>query len=361
MGLAGGFREQSRVDKLLRQLRQEAAGDYILMEVCGGHTTAIQSYGIGGLLPGNIRLISGPGCPVCVTSRSYIDHAVGLSAIPGVIIATFGDLLRVPGSTDSLEKAKATGADVRVVYSVNEAISMAEKERSKRIVFLAIGFETTVPGTAAGVLSAAEKGLDNFLILSAQKIMPPAMRAVVEGGTEVNGFICPGHVSTITGSGIYRFLTEESGIGCVVSGFEPVDILQSILMLVRQVNRNAPDVEVQYTRAVRPEGNRKALDIMNRVFGPSAEWWRGFGIIEGSGLQLRPQYESIDARNILSAFAEEDPDEGACICGEILRGRSTAGDCPLFGNGCTPDNPAGACMVSSEGACYINYKYNKHG
>ena len=360
MSFAEEFRDPGRVDKLLGQIRQEADGNYVFMEVCGGHTTAIQSYGITGMLPGNIRLISGPGCPVCVTSRSYIDHAIALSGRPDVIIATFGDLLRVPGSNSSLEKEKAAGAGISIVYSVNEAIRLAEKHKNKIIVFLAIGFETTAPGTAAGVLEAVDRGIDNFLILSAQKIMPPAMRAVVEGGTHVNGFICPGHVSTITGSGIYQFLPRDFGIGCVVSGFEPVDIFQSLLMLIRQVNQNLPDVEVQYTRAVKPGGNRKAMNIMDRVFGLSGDWWRGFGIIPASGLQLRLQYESFDARKVFPAFAEEDRDEGACICGEILRGVSTPGDCPLFVAGCTPGDPAGACMVSSEGACNVYFKYRNY-
>lgn len=357
INLKEAFSERGRVDKLLRQIRQEAVGDYTFMEVCGGHTNAIHSYGISGLLPAGIRLISGPGCPVCVTSRSYIDHAIALAARPDIIIATFGDLLRVPGSHSSLEKEKATGSAVTIVYSANEAINLAEKHKTKSIVFLAIGFETTVPGTAAAVLEAVDQGLDNFFILSAQKIMPPAMKAVVEGGTRVNGFICPGHVSVITGSSIYQFLPRDFGIGCVVSGFEPVDILQTILLLVRQINQDAPGVEVQYKRAVKPEGNKKAVKIMEQVFGVSDDWWRGFGIIPGSGLQLKPLYEKLEALNIFPAFAQEDPDEGACICGEILRGKSSPADCPLFGTCCTPGDPAGACMVSAEGACFAFYKY----
>ena len=361
MAFAEGFSERERVDKLLRQIRREAEGDYIFMEVCGGHTTAIRGYGIDSLLPGNIRLISGPGCPVCVTSVSYIDHAIELAAIPDVIIATFGDLLRVPGTGTSLEREKAAGAAVATVYSVNEAVNLAGKHKSKKIVFLAIGFETTAPGTAAGVLEAGKRGVDNFFILSAHKIMPPAMRAVVEGGTHVNGFICPGHVSAITGSGIYQFMPAGFGIGCVVSGFEPVDILQSVLMLTRQVSRNDPKVEIQYKRAVKPEGNQKAVAIMEKVFDISDDWWRGFGIIPGSGLQLKQEYERFDARKVFPAFAEEDSDEGACICGEILRGKSTPAGCPLFGNGCTPADPAGACMVSSEGACNVHYNFGSYG
>ncbi len=361
MDLTGSFREQGRVDTLLGHIRREAAGEYIFMEVCGGHTTAIQSYGIPGMLPHGIRLISGPGCPVCVTSQTFIDHAIALTGMPDVTVATFGDLVKVPGSESSLEREKAGGADVRVVYSVNEAISLAEKNRERKVVFLAVGFETTAPGTAAGVLDAAKRGIRNFFLLSAHKIMPPAMRAVVTGGTHVNGFICPGHVSAITGSGIYRFLPDDFGVGCVISGFEPLDILQSVLMLIRQVNLKRPGVEVQYTRAVKPEGNRKAVSIMNQVFRVSDDWWRGFGVLAGSGLRLREGYENIDAEKVFPAFAEKNIDEGDCICGEILRGTSTPGECPLFGKACNPGNPAGACMVSSEGACNVYFKYrNPH-
>jgi hydrogenase expression/formation protein HypD len=351
------FRERGRVDRLLGQIRREATGIYNLMEVCGGHTSAIHSYGIPSLLPHNINLISGPGCPVCVTSRTFIDHAIALASMPGIIIATFGDLLRVPGTTTTLEKEKAAGKNISVIYSVNEALSLAVTHKNKKVVFLAIGFETTAPGTAAGVLEARDRGLFNFLVLSAQKTMPPAMRAVVDGGTRVNGFICPGHVSAITGSRIYMFLPREFGIGCVIAGFEPVDILYSVLLLVRQINRDEPRVEIQYKRAVRPEGNLRAVKIMNQVFTESDDWWRGFGIIPCSGLQLREEFEEYDAWKFFHVIPREQPDEGSCMCGDILRGKYTPADCPLFGTACTPGNPAGACMVSSEGACNTFHKY----
>ncbi len=357
MNINEAFRDRGRAEKLLRHIHQEAVGEYLFMEVCGGHTTAIFSCGIPGLLPENIRLISGPGCPVCVTSKSFIDNALQLSAMPKVIIATYGDLLRVPGSVSSLEKEKAAGAFVGMVYSVNEAINVAEMNKNMNIVFLAIGFETTAPGNACGVLEANGRGLENFFILSAQKIMSPAMRAVVEGGTKVNGFICPGHVSSITGTSIFEFLPDEFGIGCVISGFEPVDILQTILLLVRQVNNGVPVVEIQYKRAVKPEGNIKAVKTMERVFGLSDDWWRGFGIIPGSGLQLKSRFERFDARKVFNITERQDNDVGECICGEILRGESKPADCPLFGSGCTPKNPVGACMVSTEGSCFTFYKY----
>jgi len=355
------YRERERAERLLHIIRNEATGHYTFMEVCGGHTNAIREFGIHGLLPGNIRLISGPGCPVCVTSRSFIDHAVALAGMHDHIIASFGDLLRVPGNHGTLDKARASGSAVTMVYSVNEAIALAEKNRNKKVIFLAMGFETTIPGNASGVLEAGRRNLGNFFMLSSQKVMPPAMKAVVEGGTRVNGFICPGHVGAVTGSRIFEFLPGQYGLGCVVSGFEPVDILLSVLMLVRQVNSSAPVVEVEYTRAVSREGNTKAVRIMEQVFELEDDWWRGFGIIPASGMQLNKKYGAFDARKLMAFSSEESEEEGACICGDILRGVSTPGMCPLFGTGCTPSDPAGACMVSAEGACYAYYKFRDHG
>ncbi len=355
-----GFRDPERISGLAAQIRREAVGEYLFMEVCGGHTHAIRGNGLDKLLPPCITLLSGPGCPVCVTSLSYIDHAVSLLALPDVVTATYGDLLRVPGSRSTLEKEKAAGGDIEVVYSVNEAVELALEKPDKRVVFLAIGFETTAPGSAAGLTEAVRRGAGNFYLLSAHKIMPPAMKAVVEGGTRVTGFICPGHVSTITGSGIYEFMPRDYGVGCVISGFEPADILLSVLMLVRQVNREEPRVEIQYGRAVKPEGNPKALALMKRVFRESDEWWRGFGVIPGSGLQPGGEFEKYDARLVFPAFADDRDEKGACICGSILRGMKSPADCPLFGSVCTPASPAGACMVSAEGACNVNYKFSNH-
>ncbi len=356
----GGFSAPERVSGLAAQIRLEANGEYLFMEVCGGHTHAIRANGLDKLLPSCITLLSGPGCPVCVTSVSYIDQAVALSAIPDVIAATFGDMLRVPGSLTTLEKEKAAGGSVVVVYSVNEAVQLAIDRPDKRVVFLATGFETTAPGSAAGLTEAVRRRAGNFFILSAHKVMPPAMKAVVEGGTRVTGFICPGHVSTITGSAIYEFLPCDYNVGCVISGFEPADILLSVLMLVRQVNQGEPRVEIQYGRAVRPEGNPTALALMKRVFRESDEWWRGFGVIPGSGLQPGGEFEKHDARIVFPAFADDSDETGDCICGEILRGMKSPTDCPLFGRLCTPVSPAGACMVSAEGACNVNYKYSNH-
>ncbi len=356
MDLIKPFRDPARVDKLLEMIHREATGSYRFMEVCGGHTAAVHKYGIKELFPGNISLISGPGCPVCVSSGSFIDHAIALSRRTDTITASFGDLLRVPGgSKKTLYEAKSRGADIRIVYSINEALNIAKRNRQKRILFPAIGFETTAPGNAAGILEAERNEIRNFLMLSAQKIMPPAMKAVAEGETNINGFVCPGHVSAITGSGIYRFLVDEHGTGCVIAGFEPVDILSSVLMLLRQVNNQRPDVEIQYRRAVKPEGNVLAKNIMNKVFGLSDEWWRGFGIIPGSGLQLKPEYEKFDARRVFPGYTFTEQENEGCICGSILRGLNTPADCPLYVSECTPDHPVGACMVSSEGACNVYY------
>jgi hydrogenase expression/formation protein HypD len=354
MDLVKPFRDPGRAGKLLDMIHTEATGSYMFMEVCGGHTASVHKYGIKGLLPVNIRLVSGPGCPVCVSSGSFIDHAIALSERPDVITASFGDLLRVPGGEKTtLDHARSLGADIRIVYSVNEALDLARKNQQKKILFPAIGFETTSPGNASAILEAERHGIENFLMLSSQKIMPPAMKAVAEGEKKINGFICPGHVSAITGSGIYRFLAEDYGTGCVVAGFEPVDILCSVLMLIRQVNSGRPDVEIEYRRAVRPEGNILAKTIMNRVFTITDEWWRGFGIIPGSGLQLKPQYERFDARRVFPAYSFTEQVTDGCICGKILRGVKNPADCPLFNSRCTPDHPLGACMVSPEGACNV--------
>lgn len=352
------YRDRDQVkywaDKIQRISRRKIS----LMEVCGGHTMAIQKFGIPSLLPDTILLKSGPGCPVCVTSRGYIDYAIALSKIPGNIITTYGDLIRVPGSTSTLEKEKANGADIRIVYSVLDALQIARSQRKNKIIFLGIGFETTAPSSAVAVKTAFEEGLKNFFIYSAHKIMPPAMQALVDEGIRIDGYIGPGHVSAITGSRIYDFLPLKFGVGCVISGFEPVDILQSIYMLVNQVERNQPAVEIQYGRVVVPEGNLKAQKIMEEVFELRDDWWRGLDVLPASGLCIREKYASIDAEKVFDVEAEEIREDKRCICGEILKGTSDPEDCKLFGMPCNPENPIGACMVSHEGACHAHYRYN---
>jgi hydrogenase expression/formation protein HypD len=327
------------------------------MEVCGGHTAAIHRFGIPSLLPVNIKLISGPGCPVCVTGTDFIDKAIAYSKMGEVIIATFGDMIRVPGSASSLGKEKTAGADIRIVLSGLEALDIAKINSEKQVIFLGIGFETTAPGTAVTIKVAEKENVENFFLLSAHKVMPPAMEEIIKEGVKLDGFICPGHVATITGSEIFNFIAEKYNLGCVITGFEPTDILQSILMLVNQVNAKIPKVEIQYSRAVTEKGNIIAKRHLYQIFEPCDERWRGFGVIPGSGLKLRKEYEKFDAEKIMPVdikFSEEDV---LCICGDILRGIKTPEDCSLFVGTCTPENPAGACMVSNEGACNNSYKY----
>ncbi len=354
------FRDKDLIIKLIRLIRSAVRGNYTFMEVCGGHTAAIHRFGIPSMLPENISLVSGPGCPVCVTGTDFIDKAIAIAVQNNVITTSFGDLMRVPGSYSSLEKEKAKGADIRIVFSGLDALDIARANPGKKVVFPAIGFETTAPATAVTVKQARNEKVNNFLVLSAHKLMPPVMEAVVNDGACLDGFICPGHVATITGSGIFGFLPEKHRIGCVIAGFEPTDILQSILMLVNQVNRNLPSVEIAYTRAVESGGNKIALKIMSEVFSPSDTIWRGFGKIAGSGLKLREEYTDFDAEKSLEINIDPVIENPLCICADILRGFRKPHECSLFGSGCTPDNPVGACMVSPEGACNSFYRYSAY-
>jgi len=318
----------------------------------------IHKFGIPSLLPKTIKLLSGPGCPVCVTSRYFIDDAVECSRTDGVILTTLGDLIRVPGTETSLYREKSAGRDIRIVYSVLEAIQIAKDNKDKKIVFPGIGFETTAPLSAAAILQAKKEGLSNFYILSAHKVMPPVMKALITEGVKIDGYICPGHVSVITGTNIYKSIVEDFGLACVVSGFEPLDILQSIFMLVNQIEKGQPALENQYSRAVKTEGNKKAQEIMYKVFEPADDWWRGMGTIPMSGLSLRKEFKSFDARQIFKPVKRtESEKEKGCICGNILKGLKTPADCSLFNTICTPIDPVGACMVSGEGSCATWYRY----
>lgn len=354
------FRERKYILQLADLIKKSVRGEYAFMEVCGGHTAAIHRFGIPSLLPDCIRLISGPGCPVCVTATEYIDRLIALSLTGGVTIATFGDLIRVPGSVMSLADASGEGADVRVVLSAFDALDLARSHPERKVVFPAIGFETTAPGTAVTLAEAYRAGDRNFFILSAHKVMPPAMEELIRTGTRLNGFICPGHVSVITGSAAFDFIPERYNLGCVITGFEPTDILTAILMLVRQVNDNAPQVQVQYHRVVTHDGNTKAQGYMNEFFEPCDTEWRGLGTIRSGGLRLRDKYMMFDAAATFDIDVPHYENRSACICGDILRGVSTPDDCPLFATTCNPDHPEGACMVSDEGACNAFYKYHIH-
>jgi len=363
MKYVGEYREASVVKVLGETIRKEATGEYSFMEVCGGHTSAIHRFGIPSLLPENVRLLSGPGCPVYVTSISYIDRLVGLSSEQDVIIACFGDLIRVPGSSSSLEKEKTRGADIRIVFSALDAVEIARNNKSKKIIFPGIGFETTAPGTAAAIISAYNSGIDNFFVLSAHKIMPPAIDSLIVNGTAVNGFICPGHVATITGADSFSFISDKYKLGCVISGFEPADIMLSVLMLVRQINSGRFRTEIQYSRAVTPQGNLKAKAILEEVFSLSDTEWRGLGLIKSSGLKIREKYASFDADSVFNSAPEitEVRENALCLCGEVLRGNKIPPDCRLFAKSCTPENPVGACMVSAEGACNAFFRYRRNG
>lgn len=353
------YRDKELVTKLVSQIHATSKKKVAFMEVCGGHTMSIQKFGIPSLLPETIRLISGPGCPVCVSDRKYIDQAIAYSRLDDVIITTYGDLIRVPGSTSSLDEEKARGGDIRIVYSILDALEIAKNNGNKRVVFLGIGFETTAPSSAAGVLKALMAGIRNFYLFSSHKIMPPAMEALIDEGVKLDGYIAPGHVSAITGTGIYRNIPEKYGLGCVISGFEPVDLLTAILMLVKQVETNEPKVEIAYTRVVKPEGNIKARQMLEEVFELRDDWWRGLGILPKSGLGIRKEYEAFDAEKQIPVEVEPTREDKGCICGEILKGMKNPKDCKLFAKACTPNNPVGACMVSHEGACHAYYRYNR--
>jgi hydrogenase expression/formation protein HypD len=354
------FRSSSIVKGLTARVRQSSTKPVRLMEFCGSHTMAIFRYGIRQLLPGNIEMVSGPGCPVCVTANADIDKAIALTQIPGVIIATFGDMIKVPGSHSSLQEAKANGADVRMVYSTLDALQLAAADPAKAVVFLGIGFETTAPTVAASILLAKERRLENYSVLSLHKTCPPVIRALLDSGeVKLNGLICPGHVSAITGSHCWDFIARDYGIPCVISGFEPVDILQTVAMLVAQIEKGQAEVEIAYTRGVRPEGNPEAVRIMQQVFEPAAAGWRGIGTVAGSGLKIRKEYQDFDTEHVFKIKTGPSREPAGCLCGDVLRGVKTPLDCTLFGKTCTPQNPAGPCMVSSEGTCAAYYQYGR--
>ena len=328
-----------------------------LMEVCGSHTMAISRFGIRSMLPKMIRLISGPGCPVCVTEIDYIDYAVAISKIPETIIVTYGDLVRVPGSHSSLERERADGADVRIVYSAMQALEIARDNPDRQIVFCGIGFETTTPGTAVLIKTAYNENIDNLMVLGAHKTMKPAMNALLESGTGIDGFLCPGHVSVITGMSMYRELCNDYPVACTVTGFEADEILWGILSLMKSIQTGRDPVQNAYSRVVKDEGNRKARDIIDTVFEPCDAAWRGLGSIPGSGLAIRKRYAKFDAGKRFDIKVEPSMEPEGCRCGDILKGMCTPVECPLFGLQCKPENPIGACMVSSEGTCAAWYNY----
>jgi hydrogenase expression/formation protein HypD len=322
-----------------------------LMEVCGTHTHAIAAAGLRGLLPAGVRLVSGPGCPVCVTPVGYLDRADALALLPDTTVFTFGDLYRVPSSHGSLERTAAAGGAVRIVYSCRDALDFARQNPDERIVFLAVGFETTTPTIAAALAEAEANGIDNFLILPGNKQIPPALRALAaDPELQLDGLLLPGHVSVITGWRCYEFLAAEYGLAAVVTGFTPADMLRAILALVEAAARPGAEVVNHYGRVVSEHGNSVAQKLMERIFTPASAVWRGLGAIPGSGLALRAEWEHRNAASIEVKVCEPREPAG-CRCGEVLRGKIDPPECPLFGNRCTPETPVGACMVSSEGSC----------
>ena len=350
------YRDPELGKKLLERIHQRSKKPARLMEFCGGHTAAIFKSGLRQLLPPNIEMLSGPGCPVCVTAAADLDRAIALGQQPGVIITSFGDMVRVPGSHSSLQKARAAGADVRIVYSAQDALTIAKENPQKTVVFIGIGFETTAPTVAASVLQAEREKLKNYAVLSLHKLTPPVMRAILNlGEVKLNGIICPGHVSAVIGSRPYDFLANDYHIACAVAGFEPVDILLAVDMLVEQIESGTPQVEIAYRRGVKPEGNPAALKLMDAVFEPGDADWRGIGVVPASGLHLRQSYERFDASKLFDIKITPAKEPKGCICGAVLRGVSTPDACKLFRTACTPENPVGPCMVSSEGACSTYY------
>jgi len=361
---ADPFADRGTVEVLVRRLHERASRlerPVTFMEVCGTHTHAIAAAGLRRLLPANVRLISGPGCPVCVTPVDYLDRAEALAGRPDVIVCTFGDLMRVPSSRGSLEHARARGCDVRVVYSPRDALVVARDHPSTQVIFLAVGFETTVPTVAAALAEAEAEGLGNFLILPGSKLIEPPLRALVtDGDVQIDGFLLPGHVSVIIGANAYRFLVDEFRVPATVVGFASVDILLGVGELVEQVLTGTPRVANLYARVVRPDGNRHAQHLIARFFEPVDTRWRGLGEIPGSGLGLRSVWASRDASSI-EVVVPEPREPAGCRCGDVLKGVIQPPACPLFDRGCTPDMPLGACMVSSEGTCAAWYRHERAG
>ncbi len=352
--------KQPDAETLIRHIRDVAAsvGTARIMEVCGTHTVALFRSGIRSLLPENVRLISGPGCPVCVTSQGFIDAACELASREGITVCTYGDMVRVPGRKGSLADRRARGARVMVVYSARDALQFAVKNPDRRVVFLAVGFETTAPATAVTLVEADRNNVENFFVLTAHKRVVPAMLALVAGGeVAIDGFLCPGHVSVVIGSDAYLPVVEKGNWPCVVAGFEPHQMLRGILRLLEQISRDEAKLENVYRSAVSPKGNAQALAILDRVFTPAPAVWRAIGTIPDSGLDLREPFARFDARSRLDLEIGEDYDPPGCRCGEVIQGKIDPVECGLFGTTCSPAQPVGPCMVSGEGTCSAWYKY----
>jgi hydrogenase expression/formation protein HypD len=352
------FRDKEIARGLIQRIRAISTRPIQLMEVCGTHTVSFFRYGIRGMLPPHLRLISGPGCPVCVTPNADIDLAIALSRRKGVILAVFGDMMKVPGSTSSLQKEKAEGRDIRIITSSLQALRIAEENPRKEVVFFAIGFETTSPTIAVALLQANRERIRNLYFLNSQKRIPSTIRALLNSEkVRIDGFILPGHVSVVIGSEPYRFIQELFNLPAVITGFEPLDVLQGVWMLTKQIEEKRADLEIQYKRAVHEKGNPVALSRIDEAFEKDGALWRGLGWIPDSGYAFREALEDRDARN-LEVEVEPPREHPGCLCGEVLQGARTPLDCGLFRKSCTPENPIGPCMVSLEGTCATYYRYS---
>jgi len=354
------YRNKDLIESLILKIKSISSKNYSIMEICGGQTHTILKYSLQELLPKEINLIHGPGCPVCVTPIELIDKAISLSQRPDVIFTSYGDMLRVPGSSDDLLNCKARGAEVRMVYSPLDAVKIARENKEKKVVFFAVGFETTAPANARAIIEAEKLNLDNFSIISSHVLVPPAIEALLSSkNTNIDAFLAAGHVCTVMGYSQYENISEKYKIPIIVTGFEPVDILTGIYMAVKQLEDGRNIVENQYSRAVRRDGNLNAINLINSVFEISDRNWRGIGIITKSGLKMKEKYKRFDAEIIFDFPDLVVTQSNECIAGEILQGFKKPTDCPSFKNICNPEYPMGAPMVSPEGACSAYYLYKK--
>lgn len=353
------YRDSRLVKPLVAELKQSLSKPVRLMEVCGTHTMAIFRNGIRSILPEGMEIVSGPGCPVCVTSASHMDAFISMAEMPGVRVAIFGDLFRVPGSNGSLANAAAKGAQIQVVYSPMDALESAKNNPDELVVFLGVGFETTTPGIAATILAAHRDQVDNFCVFSTQKVIPGPLETLMQDpDLHINALLCPGHVSAVIGAAAYQPFADK-GLACVVAGFEPADLLNGLILLARQIAAGSPKVENIYPRVVSWEGNRRAQAMIGEIFEPVDMEWRGLGMIERSGLAIRDKYGHFDAQKRLDITIPDTAEPKGCRCGEILKGQTIPPRCPLFGTRCTPAKPVGPCMVSSEGTCAAYHKYGQ--
>jgi hydrogenase expression/formation protein HypD len=356
------YRDPEIAVMLMEKIKQTSRNPVRLMEVCGTHTMAIFRHGIRHMIPEHISLLSGPGCPVCVTTQREIDTFIALTGLDNTIVATFGDLMRVPGTGSSLQNERASGKDIRIVYSTFDALDLARKNPDKKTIFLGVGFETTAPTIAASIISARHEGIKNYFVHSAHKRVTPALAALMKDeDVNINGLILPGHVSVIIGTNAYRHLFDKYHLPCAVAGFEPVDILKGIDSLVDQIESWHPRLDNTYPRAVTAEGNKKAVAIMKQVFENTDTAWRGLGMIPQSGLKIREAFEAFDAQKVFAVDVSKSEEPRGCACGNVLKGTVTPPECPLYNKICSPTSPVGPCMVSSEGTCSAYYRYHIKG